>query len=527
MSGRIKFLIVLLSVFAILLSVRVFIIKNDEKVIKASAGRGQYKISNIGEYASIYDCNGQRLNNLSYEYKAVIDPNSENALKIISYIDDIDTYTNGMKGNLPFLCNVSQEYIDNTIVFKNAVRTDSDQLARHIVGYTSDNTGVCGIEYGFDSFLRENYTKNEATFSINAVGSVLDGLYSDCSFAEPLDSGVVTAIDSDIQMICENALKYSGIDMGTVIVMDVKTGEIKACVSYPQFDPDDLEASINDERSPFINRVFSTYSVGSIFKLVTSAAALELGISPDFTYTCDGSIDVNGQIFNCHKWGGHGEINMYEAIELSCNPYFIALSEYIDTDCFLDTARKFGFGEQTELCNGITSVSGYLPTSRELSVRAELGNFSFGQGKLTATPLQICRMTAAIANNGMCPYPKLILGIKNADGTFDKTEYPINQRVISYLTAKKLQQFMTDTVNADNSYSKSYIVSSAGKTSTAQTGRFNENGTEQLNCWFTGYFPTDNPQYAVTVMIENGYSGNATAAPIYKQIAESITIGHL
>ncbi len=525
MSARMIVTIVVLSTVSLALAVRIFLINNDKEVIKASVGRGQYQISEVSEYASIYDCNGERLNNRTVQYKALINPNDVNSIRVFDYILDKDVFYNGMNGNLPFLCSVSEDAqnSDYVTVFKEYVRTDDSQLAKHIVGYTSDNEGVCGIEYGYSDFIHKNYEENEAEFSVNAVGGVLDGLFSEVNPADELKAGVVTTINLDIQEICEEAMESSGYTKGAVIVMDVKNGYIKACASYPEYNISSLVESMESNDAPFINRAFSAYSVGSIFKLVTASAAMESGISSDFSYTCTGSIDVNGQIFNCHKWGGHGELGMSEAMELSCNPYFIALSEYIDNEIFLQTAEKLGFGQETVLCEGIVSESGYLPTAKELSVKAEKGNFSFGQGKLTATPLQICRMTAAIANNGMAAEPKLIIGTIDSSGELTEEKYSKNERVISYLTAKKLRDFMMDVVDASNSMSKSYIVECAGKTSTAQTGRYDENGNEEMNCWFTGYFPAQNPQYAVTIVLENGISGNVSCGPVFKKIAEGIT----
>ncbi len=504
------------------LAARVYIIGSDENIVKASADRGQYHISDVCQYASVYDCKGERLNNLSFEYKAVVNPNSAEALKILPYVKDMDTYRSGMSGNLPFLCEVKSGVIDGAVVFRKYARTDENQPARHIVGYTSDGEGVCGIEYAYNDFLRSFYTLNEAEFSVNAVGGVLDGLYSEVSCGEELNAGVVTSLDKDIQLICEKAMKKYNCQKGAVVVMEVKSGEIRACASYPEFNPAAPAESLDSADAPFVNRAFSAYSVGSIFKLVTAASALELGISPDFSYTCTGSINVNGQIFNCHKWGGHGEINMREAMEKSCNPYFIALSEYIDSESFLRTAESFGFGKETVFGDGLVSAPGYLPDKRELSVRAEKANFSFGQGKLTAAPVQVCAMTAAIADKGMYSGPKLILGTVDPEGTYEKLTYSADERVMSYRTARLLGEFMEDVVNAENSMSRSYRVSGAGKTSTAQTGRFNDDGSEQFNCWFTGYFPAEKPEYAVTILIEGGVSGNVTCAPVYKEIAENI-----
>ena len=306
-------------------------------------------------------------------------------------------------------------------------------------------------------------------------------------------------------------------------VIDVESGELRACVSYPSININNLGEYVDNADSPFINRVFSAYSVGSIFKLVTSAAALEQGISTEFCYTCTGSIDVNGQIFNCHKWGGHGEIDMTTAIVESCNTYFIALSQYLDKTEYISLASSLSYGKEMELCEGIISSSGNLQNPNDIEVAAECANLSFGQGKLTATPLQICVMTAAIANDGVINMPSLIKGIRNKDGDIDYTDIIPEKRVISYDTAKKLQRFMLKTVKSENSKSEPETTVAGGKTSTAQTGWYNEYGKEIYNCWFTGYFPYYNPKYAVTVLVEDGVSGNVSAGPIFKKIADDIT----
>ncbi|MGN0551792.1 MAG: peptidoglycan D,D-transpeptidase FtsI family protein, partial [Oscillospiraceae bacterium] len=463
------------------------------------------------------------LNNRSVEYIAVLNPHDADSLEAAKYACDAEAFHRGMSGNLPFFCRVTSENIRNVLVFRRYVRTESSQPARHVIGYTSDNKGVCGIELAFDDILRSSYTENRAEFSVDATGCVLEGLASEKTIPKELKSGVVTTLDSDIQIICENAFRNSGYNKGAVVVMDTKSGEILACASFPEFDPENLSASLESDDSPFVNRAFSAYSVGSIFKLVTASAALEAGISEDFSYTCDGSINIDGQIFNCHKWGGHGEISMEEAMVSSCNPYFIALSENLSPKLLHDTAEKLGFGESTLFADGLFSQSGYLPSERELAVKAEKGNFSFGQGKLTATPIQICRLTCTIANNGMMPTAKLIRGIRDESGEETSEIYPDNERVISILTAIKLKRYMNGVVDTDNSCSRSDIVDAAGKTSTAQTGRFRENGTEVMNCWFTGYFPSNSPKYAVTILAEGGISGNVSCGPIFKEIAEEIT----
>lgn len=514
--------IISIAVSALLIA-RLAVLINDSEIAAVSARRGTYTLKTAGEYAGIYDCNLEPLVNCSEKYEAVIIPNHISSIRIQPYLLDMDRYYEGIDKNLPFLCRVDEraaEFDGENIIFRSAVRTDSDQLAPHIIGYTSDGVGMCGIEKAYDDFLRSNCSNNSVTLHIDAVGEVLNGLGSQAEFAEELQCGVVTTLDKNIQQICENAADENGLTMGAIVVMDPRTGEIKASVSRPDFDTSNVAAYIDDPNSPFVNRAMSAYSVGSIFKLVTAAAALEQGISPEYSYICTGSVNVNGQIFNCHKWGGHGEIDMQTAMVKSCNTYFIALSEYLDKEDYIKTAQTLGFGEEIPICGDIASASGTLQTVRDISVAAERANMSFGQGKLTATPMQICRMTAAIANGGVMNKPSLIKGMRLNDGTIEYSGVTAGKRVLSYETVKHLKRFMYYTVRADNSMSNPESTLAAGKTSTAQTGRFDENGNEVLNCWFTGYFPTYNPRYAVTVISEGGVSGNVTCGPIFKQIAD-------
>lgn len=517
---------VISALAAIVIVVKLVTIISDEEVSMASANNGTYTIKLVDRYANIYDCNMNMLVNCSEKYYAVIIPNHINSIRLQPYLVDKETYYNGIKEKMPFLCEVTEDATKSgidAVFFKSAVRNDSNQLAPHIIGYTTDNKGVCGIEKDFDDFLRENYAVNKITFQVNALGEVLNGLEQETIYSEKFEAGVITTLDKNIQQICENVFDEKNINCGSVVVMDIKTGEIKASVSYPDFDINNLAESVDDSSSPFLNRAFSAYSVGSIFKLVTSAAALEQGISSEFSYVCTGSIDINGQVFNCHKWGGHGEINMNEAIVQSCNTYFIALSQYLDKANFIDTAKNLGFGEKNVFNNEMISASGNLQTEKDIMVPAELANMSFGQGKLMATPVQICAMTSAIANDGVINAPVLIKGIKYNDGSIVYNKIDTGKRVLSYKTAVKLKAYMRNVVIADNSMSEPDKTVAAGKTSTAQTGKYDENGNELYNCWFTGFFPSYNPEYAVTVLIEGGTSGNRDAGPVFKSIVDEIT----
>ena len=208
----------------------------------------------------------------------------------------------------------------------------------------------------------------------------------------------------------------------------------------------------------------------------------------------------------------------------SCNSYFIQLGQLLHPAFMRETAQNFGFGTQIPLSHSIISASGTLPTLKELNYPAEMANFCFGQGLLTATPLQVAQMTCGIANDGKMPIAKLIQGI-TADGKTltEQKNAPVYARALKKNAAYYLQDMMIAAVNEnENSRAVPETVFAAGKTSTAQTGRFDQNGTEYCHAWITGYFPIDNPQYAVTVLVEDGGYGNEAAAPVFKNIADSI-----
>ncbi len=525
MDIKLKFMILFFSITFVVIISRLVIINSDDRILKISQNYGKYIISSAGSYPPILDRNFNKLTNEEFDYYAVVSAKDKNLPNIVKIIDNNDLYYSNIQKNYPFLCKITSNSADlddpNLLYFKSYVRNDENQLANHIIGYRSSGEGICGLEKTYDDFFTSKYTENTAIFDVDAVGNVLDGIKVEKSYAKEQNSAVVVTLDKNIQEICENALYNSSFEKGAAIVMNVKTGDILASVSKPDINLTNLEESINDENLPFVNRVFSEYSVGSIFKLVTATAALESGISPEFSYFCDGSIDVNGQHFNCHKWGGHAEIDMFEAMEFSCNPYFIAISEFIDNEKYLEIAGKYGFGTEQVFTKDLISSSGNLPTINDLKIPAEKANFSFGQGKLTATPLQICSMTATIANGGVYNTPKLIVGeIEN--NVFTRENKVSCSRVISPKTAEYLSAFMVDVVNSSNSMSKSNYFQSAGKTSTAQTGNFDSYGNEIYNCFYTGFFPSNEPKYSITILIEGGKSGNLVAGPIYKQISEQI-----
>ena len=481
------------------------------------------KVTVVCSYGDIYDRNGVKLVNRSEKYLAVINPKAVNREVIEPHITDTEKYESCIDGDALFLCGIDCDKIPSVTVIPVSQRYDNS-LCTHIIGYIGENGGVCGLEGAYDDILRQPKSSVTLSYSVDAGGGLLEGQGVTMHWEDSFRTGIRTSIDYGMQSVCEKAMR--NVEKGAAVVMDISTGEICAVVSKPGYDPSHPENSLDSDNSPFVNRAFSAYSVGSVFKLVTAGAALEYGISDEYTYNCDGSITVNGQEFDCHRFGGHGELDMRKAIVESCNPYFICLAQDIPTDFLHSFAERLCLGKENRLTAGISSSSGYLTSYSELLVPAEKANFAFGQGKLTATPLQITRMTAAIANGGQMPEPILVHGASDSiNGVQAAAAPPRFTRVMKGFTADKLKSYMIDTVYKENSMAVPEFTTAGGKTSTAQTWTYDEYGNEKLNCWFTGFFPADEPQYAVTVMIEEGISGNVTCGPVFKEIADSVRMG--
>lgn len=523
MIKKLRILIVSFMLMFICICINIVLVNNNSDVTMAISNTGKYTLYSDKVYPSIYDCNFNRLNNKTEQYYAVVLPESSSVLSALPYVEDKQSFLNSIERRMPFLCkiNYSEYNACNNIVLKSTIRTDENMLAPHIIGYRNDGVGVCGLEKSYNDFLTETSTCDSITFNIDAVGNILNGSSYQVVKGKEIKSGVVTTIDSKIQEIC--VYSSSSIEKGAIMVMDVKTGEIKACVSLPEYDPTRVADYLNNENSPLINRCFCDYNVGSIFKLLIAGVALESGISPDYTYICKGSQSVYDVNFNCHYWQGHGEIDMRTAIKESCNTYFINLVQYLDNDKLIETANKIGFGKETELAPYIVSNSGSLQSKNDLLIPAEKANMSFGQGKLTATPLQICLLTSTIVNNGMTPEPVLVKGFINSEGEFCSCCEYKSHKSFSTQTSDYLKSFMVDTVRNETSLAKPLLISAGGKTSTAQTGIYNENGNEISISWFSGFFPIDDPKYVVTILVENGQSGNKDCGPVFSEIADKIS----
>lgn len=191
---------------------------------------------------------------------------------------------------------------------------------------------------------------------------------------------------------------------GCILVLDTANAKVRACVSRPGYDPENISASLNAPDSPLLERAFQCYAVGSVFKPVVAAAALEAGES-GFVYTCPGWCAVDGRIFRCAGGIPHGEVDLAGALEKSCNGYFIRLGQALGADAVRAMAEKLGFGQAIPLTDALHTAAGVLPEQEALASSGAYANFCFGQGELLASPLQVAAMMNTIGLRGDLPHP--------------------------------------------------------------------------------------------------------------------------
>lgn len=477
----------------------------------------------------IYDCRGEKLVDSDYINAAVLKP----TLKALSALDGaVDMKTENdikermKKGSAVIVetGDIKVQANEDVTVIEKYRRYNENQPARHIIGYLdSDGKGVSGLEKCFDSILYTGKTE-QIRFFADAYGRIISGGETEkVNFDAPTGSVHLT-LDSEIQHISENALDTFNVNEGGAVVADVKTGALLAMASRPDFDSDNLIEYLKLDSAPLVNRTLNAYAVGSVFKAAVAAAAIENGID-DFYYTCTGTCDVDGTVFGCNNRKAHGELNMQKALECSCNTYFIKLAQKLGEEALLETAEKFGFGQEIQLADGMGTASGKLPSAESLEKTGALANFSFGQGEFTATMLQMVQLFSAIANDGKYTVPYLIEKTVTADGKENrhKLQYPVV--ALSEYTSQRLTQMLASVVENGNAKKAKLNnnIAAAGKTATAQTGAYGINGVEIYNTWFCGFFPADEPKYVIVILKQGGSSGAEDCAPVFKEIADKIS----
>jgi len=444
---------------------------------------------------------------------------------------------------------------------------DADELKdQHFKGYSAgDVVGKDGLEDTYDEWLRGR--DGVARIEVDAYGRPKQTEPVGGRMAQPGDT-LVTTLDVDVQAAAEEALR-TGISLahkdgkyaangGAAVVLDVRNGEILGMASYPTYDPgvwvggistkDYKQLTRKSANNPMINRPISeTKAVGSTFKAVTAVAALEEGvISAGTGYFCPGSYSSMydnadpPQRFKCWADDGHGTLDLVGAITQSCDVYFYNVGDRFygrQGSALQEWAKRFGMGETT----GIDipgEYPGRVPTPewKKSYFETEIDkiwkpgdsvNLSVGQGDLEASPLQLAVTYAAVANGGKIVTPHLGKEVVDAAGQTVRTLEPASPRKvdISQSTLDVVRRGLFEAANSGSGTSGAvfgaYKVPVSGKTGTAEV--WDDTSKRYVDfAWYASYAPTDDPRYAVVVMIEKGGHGSTAAAPATRVIYDAL-----
>lgn len=275
-TGIVSLVIVFLLMFLVIV-LKYYQLGAEQKDIPVAFHRSVVEISAGNGQGTIYDRNMQPLVNTKKCWYAAIVPSAVDKEEIIGYAADKTEFSEKYSAGEPFVfeCSEDTPETEGITVFEVPERYSGNQLAQHTIGYISDGTGVSGLEYAYDRILRDDSAENKVTYYADGFGRVLIGDGKTVQRSSAYKSGIVTTLDSRIQKICE---KYgSSIEKGAIVCADAETGDILAMASFPEYSHDDIDKALEDERSPLINRVLYSYSVGSIFKLVTACEGIKRG----------------------------------------------------------------------------------------------------------------------------------------------------------------------------------------------------------------------------------------------------------
>lgn len=382
-------------------------------------------------------------------------------------------------------------------------------LFSHIVGYSTH--GVLGIE------------SNQNFRLLECNDSIVNRISNDLSGERNHGDNIITSLNMDMQKAAYDAL---GGRMGAVIAMNAKTGEILAVVSKPDFDPNKINENwdnLNNENnnSPLLNRaLLGSYPPGSTFKIVTALEYLkEKGEDfREYDYDCTGSFSYKGSVINCYHGQLHGELDLNMSFAKSCNSSFANITSTFDKQSFYDTCDSllFNKGLPLDLPHSKSRTTINIDSSTD-----ELLQTGIGQGKTLISPVHMCLITAAIANNGLLMRPSIISQIKNNSGVAVKTNKPeIYGQLIDSKSANLLQELMRDVIlyGTGSKLRNSHNYEAAGKTGSAE---YLQADKSLSHAWFTGFGRDKNDTIVVTVLVEGGGSGGDTAVPIAKSVFDA------
>jgi penicillin-binding protein 2 len=434
--------------------------------------------------------------------------------------------------------------------------------AQRFAGYRSgDIVGQNGLEAVLERHLRGRPGGRNVV--VDVAGREIEVLDE----VRPLPGGtVVLALDLDLQRVAEAAFDEaafaeapadSPLRIGGVVALDPRNGDVLALVSRPAYDPNAFAGGIDAESwrrlttdpwQPLHARVLQAhYPPGSTYKPMVAAAALEAGlITPQTRIFCPGHFVLGRRTFRCWKRGGHGSMDLHDAMVQSCDVFFYQTGLQLGIDRLAHFSRAFGLGRPTGIALG-NEVAGLVPTSEwkerrfhERWVRGETVVSAIGQGFNLVTPVQLAVAYAALANGGRVLRPRLMLRLESRDGKVLETIEPRQEGelLIQEQHQALLRRALTDAVEhkkGTGTRARVPGVHVAGKTGTAQVVRLEH--TEGLDeeeipirqrdhAWFAAFAPAEDPKIVVSVLVEHGGHGGSAAAPIAQRIMASYLEKH-
>ena len=444
--------------------------------------------------------------------------------------------------------NVEKEIGDRIREYElDGVKVDEDfkryypynELASKVLGFTgSDNQGIIGLEVKYEEYLKgQNGTILTTT---DARGIELEGIAEERM--EPIAGKTLQlSLDYNIQkyaqQAAEKAMEEKKADQVAILIMNPQNGEIYAMVNVPEFqlnEPFSLETlqletapKDEEEKQDLLNQMWrntcinDTYEPGSIFKVFTTAAALEAGVLNVIdNFYCPGYRVVEDRRIRCHKTTGHGSETFPQGIQNSCNPVFIDIGLRLGSEGFYKYFKQLGLTKKTGV--DLPGEAGTITHKIENVGLVELATMSFGQS-FQITPIQVATMVSSTINGGVRVIPHLGVRVLNEDGDVVKEFSYETERVLSKETSQTMKELLESVVSeggGKNAIIEGYEI--GGKTATSQTL---PRSAHKYISSFVGFAPADNPQVLALCIIYNPqgvYYGGTIAAPVVRTIFENI-----
>lgn len=557
-NGRIYITVLIFFVILTGLVSRIFelqIIKGEKLARQAAAMRARQVELNEYPRGDILDRNllpltGVSASNALYGLPGVLGQGSEHSreqfertaqflARVLPDLNPNEIYarlTSAAAQNTPFvriksgltssqISKINAAQISGLVVAPITKRYASPGLGAHVLGYVSPagrNEGQAGLEKMYNDILSQHQSSQQLVSVLDARGMAIQGLMFRLKSQQADNGRVVLTIDKRVQKIAEAAMDKR-VKKGAVVILKVKSREVMAMASRPNFDPYQVDKLIDqDEQSSLLNRALNPYFPGSLFKILITAAALEeKAVTPAEKFTCSGKYVFNDQVsISCWKEEGHGRLTFSEALAKSCNPTFIAAAQRLGREKVMQYVRSFHLADESLAGYKMGKCGSYVQIE---AGEAALGNACLGQEGVMLTPLQLASLLATVADDGRWVEPSLVRYSVDQDG---QRHYPPRQpseQAISVATAREVQRLLELVVSSGTGKTAALQeVPVAGKTATSETGALKEEQEQVLNTWFGGYFPADRPEWVIVVLSEDGISGAQNAAPVFQDIARGI-----